>query len=78
MALGEQMREAGVAWDLHTYNTMLTIGLDYGASWLELMQLVQVRVSVNPHLFFCRWALFPLCFFSDSYEKKLVKFIVFF
>ena len=29
-----------------------------------LDSLYKVRVSVNPYLFLCLWALFPLCFFS--------------
>ena len=43
-----------------------------------LDSLYKVRVSFNPYLFFCLRTLFPLCFFSDSYEKNIVKFLVFF
>ena len=42
-----------------------------------LDSLYKLRVSVNPYLFSCLWALFPLCLFSDSYEKNIVKFLVF-
>ena len=43
-----------------------------------LDSLYKVRVSVNSYLFFCLWALFPLCCFSDRYENNIVKFLVFF
>ena len=43
-----------------------------------LDSLYKVRVSVNPYLYLCLWALFPLCFFSISNKTNVVKFLGFF
>ena len=62
IAIGRRFRNHRIAYALHR-------------EFLD--SLYKVRVSVNPNLFFCLWALFPLCFFSDSYENNIVKFLVF-